>query len=71
MVHEREEYLKSVNGQGDRGNGSYLRNFRSVCNNSLSISIPRSRLGKFKPLTMELISPEKAQGKRISIIIVS
>ena len=29
MLLEREEYLKSKNGQDDFGNGSYLRNFRA------------------------------------------
>ena len=52
MLLEREEYLKSARGQADSGNGSYLRNFRSLCSNSLSISIPRSRHGIFKPMTL-------------------
>lgn len=69
MLLEREEYLKSAKGQGDSGNGSYLRNFRSLCNNSLSISIPRSRLGKFKPLTMELISTQKAQVNELALLL--
>ncbi len=49
MLLEREEYLKSSLGKWDSGNGSYIRDFRSLRTNSLQISIPRSRNGEFKP----------------------
>ena len=69
MLLEREEYLKSVNGEGDSGNGCYLRNFRSLSDSSLTISIPRSRLGKFKPLTMELLNSQKAQVNELALLL--
>ena len=50
MLLEREEYLKSKQGEHDSGNGTYLRNFSSLRTNSLQIAIPRTRCGKFKLL---------------------
>lgn len=69
MLLEREEYLKSKNGQDDFGNGSYLRNFRSLCSNSLSISIPRSRNGAFKPLTLELLNQQREQVNELALLL--
>lgn len=69
MLLEREEYLKSAKGRGDSGNGSYLRNFRSLCNNSLSISIPRSRNGIFKPMTLDLLNSQKEQVNELALLL--
>ena len=69
MLLEREEYLKSARGQADSGNGSYLRNFRSLCSNSLSISIPRSRHGIFKPMTLDLINNQKEQVNELALLL--
>jgi transposase-like protein len=69
MLLEREEYLKSAKGKTDSGNGSYLRNFRSLCSNSLSISIPRSRHGIFKPMTLDLINNQKEQVNELALLL--
>jgi transposase-like protein len=69
MLLEREEYLKSARGQADSGNGSYLRNFRSLCSNSLSISIPRSRHGIFKPMTLDLLNNQKEQVNELALLL--
>ena len=69
MLIEREEYLKSANGSSDSGNGSYLRNFRSLCTNSLSISIPRSRNGSFKPMTLDLLNNQREQVNELALLL--
>lgn len=69
MLLEREEYLKSREGAGDFGNGSYLRNFKSLRTNSLSISVPRSRNGKFKPMLLDLISAQREQVNELSLLL--
>ena len=69
MLLEREEYLKSAKGQEDYGNGSYLKNFKSLRTNSLSISIPRSRSGMFKPMLIELINQQKEQVAELSLLL--
>jgi transposase-like protein len=69
MLLEREEYLKSHIGSKDAGNGSYLRNFKSLRTNSLSISIPRSRNGQFKPVLLDLINQQKEQVGDLSLLL--
>ena len=69
MLLEREEYLKSRKGQGDFGNGSYLRNFKSLRTNSLSISVPRSRNGTFKPMLLDLIKAQREQVNELSEVV--
>lgn len=69
MLLEREEYLKGHEGSNDYGNGSYLRNFKSLRTNSLSISIPRSRSGKFKPMLIELINQQREQVTELSLLL--
>ena len=69
MLLEREEYLKSESGQSDSGNGSYLRDFRSLRTNSLQISIPRSRNGHFKPLTLNLIKQQNDQINELALLL--
>ena len=69
MLLEREEYLKSAKGKNDSGNGSYLRNFRSLRMNSLQINIPRSRQGNFKPITMELLLQQKEQVYELALLL--
>jgi transposase-like protein len=61
MLLDREEYLKQKAGIHDSGNGSYLRNFKSLRTNSLHISIPRTRSGQFKPLLLELVHQQREQ----------
>jgi len=69
ILLEREEYLKGQEGKGDSGNGSYLRNFKSLRTNSLCISISRSRTGKFKPMLMELINTQREQINELSLLL--
>lgn len=69
MLLEREEYLKSALGQNDSGNGSYLRDFRSLRTNSLQISIPRSRNGEFKPLIVDLIKKQNEQINELALLL--
>jgi len=69
MLLEREEYLKSHIGSKDAGNGSYLRNFKSLRTNSLSISIPRSRNGQFKTVLLDLINQQKEQVGDLSLLL--
>ncbi len=69
MLLEREEYLKGQEGRADSGNGSYLRNFKSLRTNSLCISVPRSRTGKFKPMLLELINAQREQINELSLLL--
>ncbi len=69
MLIEREEYLKSSKGNTDYGNGSYIRDFKSLRTNSLQISIPRSRNGFFKPMVLELIKQQKEQVNQLALLL--
>lgn len=69
MLLEREEYLKSHKEGQDYGNGSYLRSFKSLRTNSLQISIPRSRSGKFKPMLIDLINQQREQVNDLSLLL--
>jgi len=71
MLLEREEYLKSHEGNADAGNGSYLRNFKSLRTNSLTVSIPRSRSGKFKPMLIDLVNQQKDQIAELALLLYS
>lgn len=54
MNVERSEYLAQTRGD-DKGNGFYLRAFKSFSRNSLRINVPRTRSGAFSPDTLELV----------------
>lgn len=69
MLIEREEYLKSSTGEHDSANGAYLRSFKSLRTNSLQISIPRSRNGQFKPLTLDLIKQQNEQINELALLL--
>ena len=69
MLLEREDYLKGHNGDKDSANGSYKRSFSSLRRNNLQISIPRSRNGDFKPLTIELIKQQREQVNNLSLLL--
>ena len=69
MLLEREVYLKSEAGKNDSGNGAYVRKFSCLRRNSLQISIPRSRNGKFKPMTMELLHRQKEQVNELALLL--
>jgi len=69
MLLEREVYLKSQAGKNDSGNGAYVRKFSCLRRNSLQISIPRSRNGKFKPMTMEILHRQKEQVNELALLL--
>lgn len=69
MLLEREEYLKSEAGREDIGNGSYQRSFKALQPNSLMISIPRTRSGKFSPLAMEIIKKQQGQVNQFALLL--
>lgn len=67
MTLEREEYLKGIEGKDDKGNGYYNRSLSSLSKNSLTINIPRTRNGEFKPLTIELLNKGQTQVNELAI----
>jgi len=69
MLLEREEYLKSAQAKGDSGNGAYTRKFSCLRRNSLQINIPRTRNGKFQPLTMEILKRQKEQVNELTLLL--
>merc|ERR1711923_77717 len=69
MLLEREEYLKSHEGEKDSANGTYTRNFKSLRRNSMQINIPRSRKGEFQPLALELIKQQQEQVNELSLLL--
>ncbi len=54
MTVERNEYLKKARA-GDKGNGFYLRAFKSFSQDCLTINVPRTRKGVFTPDMLELV----------------
>jgi len=54
MTLERGEYLEEAKGV-DKGNGFYLRTFKSLSKNCLAINVPRTRTGVFTPNMLELV----------------
>jgi putative transposase len=69
MLLEREEYLKSRDGEGDKGNGAYTRTFKSLRRNSLQIQIPRTRNGKFKPLVLNIVNQQKEDLNELALLL--
>ena len=64
MYLERDEYLEELNkreGSKDKGNGTYLRSFKSFSRNALVIRIPRTRYTDFKPLVLEFLKYNQEQ----------
>jgi len=54
MAVERGEYLEKLRGS-DKGNGFYLRSFRTLSRSCLRINVPRTRIGAFSPNSLELV----------------
>ena len=46
-----------------------MRSFKSLRTNSLQISIPRSRSGKFKPMLIDLINQQREQVNDLSLLL--
>lgn len=63
MYLERDEYLQNLKESGfqDKGNGTYPRSFKSLSQNSLIISIPRTRYTDFKPFVLEFLKYNQEQ----------
>ncbi|MEM9737503.1 MAG: transposase [Bacteroidota bacterium] len=69
LLEREEEYLKGQEGRQDIGNGSYMRDFRSLSINSLQISILRSWNGKSKPMLLELINTQEDQLNQLCVLL--
>ena len=76
MLLEREEHLKqfsndneSLSLKKDKGNGTYPRDFRSLSKSNLTINIPRTRSGKFKPLVIEILKQNQGTSEKLKIEI--
>ena len=67
MLIEREEYLKSIKKGEDIGNGTYARSFKSLSKSNLTINIPRTRNGDFKPITIELLTRGQEQVNELAL----
>ena len=67
MLIEREEYLKSIKKGEDIGNGTYARSFKSLSKSNLTINIPRTRNGDFKPITIELLTKGQEQVNELAL----
>jgi len=64
MYSERKTFLESENGTGNKGNG-YRQAKRSGLGSRLSLSIPRDRLGVFKPVILGLLDQQEEQVKEL------
>jgi putative transposase len=67
MLIEREEYLKNIKKGEDIGNGTYARSFKSLSKSNLTINIPRTRNGDFKPITIELLTKGQEQVNELAL----
>jgi transposase-like protein len=69
MLIERDQYLSNLkslrkkdnNVKYDKANGAYKRSFKSLSENNLTINIPRSRSGEFRPLVIEILKQNQEQ----------
>jgi len=66
MTVERNEYLEKAKGF-DKGNGFYLRAFKSLNKNCLAIYVPRTRTGIFTPNMLELVKIGQEQINNICL----
>jgi putative transposase len=82
MLLERDEYLRNIkltqrekeeqtaeNTSPDKANGSYIRSFKSLSKNNLTINIPRSRTGSFKPLVIEILKQNQEQINELTLLL--
>lgn len=68
MSVERSEYLALTNSK-DKGNGFYLRAFKTFSRNCLRINVPRTRLGAFSPDTLELVKLGQEQMNELCLAL--
>lgn len=64
MYSERELFLSSPEGVGNKGNG-YRQIKRSGIGSQLELSIPRDRLGVFKPVVIGLLNEQEERIKEL------
>ena len=84
MLLERDEYLNNIkltkkekklggvvgmNISPDKANGVYARSFKSLCKDHLTINIPRSRTGHFKPLVIEILKQNQEQINDLTLLL--
>jgi len=69
MLLEREEYLKKMENKVDIGNGTYKIRYRALQSNSLLVRIPRTRSGKFTPVTLELLKKSREEVNRLALLL--
>lgn len=64
MLSERKIFLERKEAPGNKGNG-YRQATRSGIGSKLSLSIPRDRLGVFKPVLLGLLDEKEEQVKNL------
>ena len=64
MLSERQAFLESDNLVGNKGNG-YRKATRSGIGSKLELSIPRDRLGVFKPVILGLLNEQEEKVKEL------
>jgi len=85
MLLERDEYINNIkltksqkeennisnisNISPDKANGVYNRSFKSLSKNHLTINIPRSRTGNFKPLVIEILKQNQEQINELTLLL--
>jgi len=62
MLSERSAYLDSTEGNANKGNG-YRQITRSGIGSKLELSIPRDRIGVFKPVILGLLNQQEERVK--------
>lgn len=81
MLLERDEYLNNIKLtkeekevankkiSSDKANGIYSRSFKALSKNHLTINIPRSRTGEFKPLVIEILKQNQEQINELTLLL--
>ena len=64
MLSERKLFLENKEDLNNKGNG-YRQATRSGIGSKLSLSIPRDRLGVFKPVLLGLLDEQEEQVKNL------
>ena len=62
MLSERQSFLATDNTEGNKGNG-YRKAIKAGIGSKLQLSIPRDRLGVFKPVILGLLNEQEEQIK--------
>jgi len=62
MLSERQSFLATDNTEGNKGNG-YRKAVKAGIGSKLQLSIPRDRLGVFKPVILGLLNEQEEQIK--------